>query len=198
MNESPNNGALWTDAQGRAWSTAVNVNTVKRAQQLTGVNLLQVFDGDLLNRLADDPVLLVNTLYAVCKPQAEERQVSEEAFGELLVGDAIEKAAEALVRGIIDFFPKGRRPVLDRLWTKTQGMNQAALELLGTKIDSAQVDQLVAATLDHASREFDSQVQKELAKLTTPPRSLVDTPLELASGSSSGNWPASSESSPVP
>jgi hypothetical protein len=134
---------------------------------------------------------LVNTLYAVCKPQAEERSVTEEQFGELLVGDTIEQAAEALVRGIIDFFPKDRRPVLNRLWTKTQGMNQAALELLGTKIDSAQVDQLVAATLDHASREFDSQVQKELAKLT-------EEAAEPASGSSSGNWPESSVSTQAP
>ena len=81
--------------------------------------------------------------------------------------------------------------MLDRLWTKTQGMNQAALELLGTKIDSAQVDQLVAATLEHASREFDSHVQKELAKLT-------DEAAEPASGSSSGNWPESSVSTQAP
>ena len=191
MSEKPNSSALWTDGEGRTWSTAINVNSVKRAQQLVNVNLLQVFDGDLLNRLADDPVLLVNTLYAVCKPQADERGVTEEQFGEILVGDTIEQAAEALVRGIIDFFPKDRRPVLNRLWTKTQGMNQAALELMGTKIDSAQVDQLVAATLEHASREFDSHVQKELAKLT-------EEPAEPASGSSSGNWPASSVSNQAP
>ena len=65
-------------------------------------------------------MLLVNTLYAVCKPQADERDVSDEAFGELLVGDTIELAAAALVRGITDFFPKDRRAVLDRLWAATK------------------------------------------------------------------------------
>jgi lantibiotic modifying enzyme len=44
---------------------------------------LGVFDGQLLGRLADDPILLANTLYAVCKPQADERGIDDEAFGEL-------------------------------------------------------------------------------------------------------------------
>jgi hypothetical protein len=92
MSQTTTEAAIWTDAEGRTWSTAINVNAIRRAKDLVGVNLLDVFDGELLPRLADDPVLLVNTLYAVCKPQADERNVGDEAFGELLVGDAIETA----------------------------------------------------------------------------------------------------------
>ena len=110
--------AFWTDSEGRRWSTAITVGTLKRVRDLVDVNLLDVFDGVLLGRLADDPVLLANTLYAVCKPQADERNVDDEAFGELLVGDAIEDAAQALVHGIASFFPQGRRAALTSLWTK--------------------------------------------------------------------------------
>ena len=60
-----------------------------------GINLIEAADGQLFGQLASDPVLLVNTLYAVCKPQADERGVGEEEFGALLVGDTIEGAAKA-------------------------------------------------------------------------------------------------------
>lgn len=181
----------WKDSQGRSWSMAVTISTVKRTRDLAGINLLDVFDGKLLSQLSQDPELLVNTIYAVCKPQADAAGVSDEQFGELLVGDAIEQAAEALVQGIIDFFPRDRRPVLNRLWAKTKSVNEATLELMGTKIDSEQVDQLVAATLASASREFDQRVQRELAKL-------ADGSPEPELCSSPGSWPESSASTPAP
>ena len=73
----------WTDSENRSWSCAITVATVKRVQQLAKVNLLEAFDG-LLMKLADDPVSLANVLYAVCKLQADERDVTDEQFGELL------------------------------------------------------------------------------------------------------------------
>ena len=117
--------ATWTDSHGRVWSTAIKVNELRRARELAGVDLADAFDGKVFGKLADDPVLLVNTLYAVCKPQAEERKLTEERFGELLVGDTIEHAAAALVRGVIDFFPQGKQAVLQRLWTATQRARSA-------------------------------------------------------------------------
>ena len=89
--------AKWTDSEGREWSTAINVHAIQRARNLVGVNLVDAFDGKLFVQLADDPVLLVNTIYAVCKPQADERNISDEEFGALLVGDVIDHAA-GLVR----------------------------------------------------------------------------------------------------
>lgn len=174
MNESPNSESLWTDNLGRNWSAAITVNTVKRVQQLTGVNLLAVFDGGLLNRLADDPILLVNTLYAVCKPEAEQRDVTEEAFGELLVGDAIEHAVEALVRGIIDFFPKDRREVLRRLWTATGKTRSEAFRLVTGKLDTQNIEAAIQSLMEQAGERIDRELES------------------LRSGS--GNWPASSES----
>lgn len=174
MNESPNSKSLWIDNLDRTWSTAITVNTVKRVQQLTGVNLLAVFDGGLLNRLADDPILLVNTLYAVCKPQADQRDVTEEAFGELLVGDTIERAAEALVRGIIDFFPSDRREVLGRLWTATGKAQTEAFKLVTSKLDTQNIEAAIQSLMKQTGERIDRELES------------------LRGGS--GNWPASSES----
>jgi len=178
MNEKLNSGALWIDAQGRSWSTAINVNTIKRVRELAGINLLEVFDGQLLNRLSEDPELLVNMLFAVCKPQADSQSVTAEAFAELLVGDAIEQAATALVQGLIDFFPKDRREVLRRLWTATGKAQTEAIKLVTSKLDATNIDATIAAVMEQAGNQIDRELQK------------------LRDGS--GNWQASSESIPVP
>jgi hypothetical protein len=170
--------AIWTDAENRTWSTAISVNAIRRVKELVGVNLLEVFDGEMLARLADDPVLLVNTLYAVCKPQADERDISDEAFGELLVGDTIELAAAALVRGIADFFPKDRRAVLDRLWAATKRTRTEAIQMATDKLDSPLVEQAITGAIRKASDEIDQRL-----------RSYGDT---------SGSSQESSASSPAP
>ena len=151
--------STWKDARGHTWDLAINVNTVKRVRQLTEVNLLDVFDGQLLARLAGDPELLVNILYAVCQPQAERTSVSEEAFAELLVGDAIEEAATALVQGLIDFFPKDRREVLGRLWTATGKAQVETSKLVASKLDASTIDTAIEAALRQASDQIDRQLQ---------------------------------------
>ena len=178
MTPSTTDAAIWTDAENRTWSTAISVNAIRRVKELVGVNLLEVFDGEMLARLADDPVLLVNTLYAVCKPQADERDVSDEAFGELLVGDTIELAAAALVRGIADFFPKDRRAVLDRLWAATKRTRTEAIRMATDKLDSPLVEQAITGAIRKASDEIDQRL-----------RSYGDT---------SGSSQESSASSPAP
>jgi len=173
MSEGKSNPAAWIDSLGRVWSTAISLNTIKRVRELVNVNLLEVFDGQLLNRLSGDPELLVNTLYAVCKPQADERGMSDEAFGELLVGDASEEATTALVQGLISFFPKDRREVLRRIWTKTGKLTAESMALITAKLDSANIDETIKAMLARASEEIDREL--------------------LSFRNASGNWRASSE-----
>ncbi len=170
-------GTTWTDSSGNSWSCTITVSTVKRVQQLTGINLMEAFEG-LLMTLADDPVQLANVLYVVCKPQADERKITDEQFGELLAGDVIESATAAFVQGLIDFFPNQRRQVLKQIWAKTQKARQALTDLATEKVDSPAMDAAIANQLQQASQEID----RKLAEL----------------GSSSGNSPESSASTPAP
>jgi len=167
----------WTDASNNSWSCAITVATVKRVQQLAGINLLEAFDG-LLMTLADDPIQLANVLYVVCKPQADERKITDEQFGESLAGDVIESATNAFVQGLIDFFPSQRRQVLKQIWAKTQKARQSLTDLATEKVDSPAMDAAIAHQLQEASLEID----RKLAEL----------------GSSSGNSQDSSASIPAP
>ena len=113
----------FTDNQERTWSLSVNVNTLRRVKALCGVMLtdLVVLEPgkkptmELLERLANDPVLLVDVLYATIKPEADARGISDESFGAAMVGDVLETAVTALLEEVIVFFPSAKRMVLKRL-----------------------------------------------------------------------------------
>ena len=104
------------DNAGRTWSVAVNVATIKRVRGLVTdaddcqkpVDLMAMVEGDLLKRLYTDPVLLVDVLYAVCKPEVDKAEVTDVEFGEAMAGDAIDLGTAALIEEIIDFFPSRR------------------------------------------------------------------------------------------
>ena len=133
----------FTDNAGRTWTVTVNVDGIKRVRSLLNINLLDVLDNGckLLADLHDDPVLLVDVLYCLCKPEADAQQISDELFGKSMSGDALLQAAGALLESLSDFFPQARQ--------------RAAMKELVTK-----TSQVVDRLLDHAEttlREFDSE-----------------------------------------
>jgi hypothetical protein len=134
----------FTDAAGQSWSVVVTVDTLRRVRQLAGVDLMQAIGGKLLEQLATDPVLLVDVLAAVCKPQLDARSTTAEAFAQGLVGDAIDAAAHALLLGLADFSPSPTRKLLMRLidagrasQLKAQDLAMAHLDRLMMTVDGA-------------------------------------------------------------
>jgi hypothetical protein len=99
----------FTDSQGRTWTVVVNVSAVKRVRDLLDVDLLDVANGDLLARLADDPCLLVDVLFALSKPEAQAKGVTDEDFGRGMVGGVLDEASSALMKELLDFFPSAQR-----------------------------------------------------------------------------------------
>lgn len=122
------------DRNGREWRLDINVTTIKRVRDLVDVDLLQSLGGELMVKLADDEIKMVDVLYGLCKPQADElpcakcdgsRKYKREGegqtevpcpaceqtgrftdaqFGEALVGEAIDDAYKALLEELAGFF----------------------------------------------------------------------------------------------
>lgn len=146
---------MWTDATGKDWTTSVNVNTVRRVNELTGVLLTDAADTDLVQRLFSDIMLLCDVLYAVCEPQASERGIDSAAFGELLAGETIDKACDSLMRSIVDFFPSGRRDKVNRILAATRKIEQEQVKLLDQRMSAEQIDKLIAMQAGKANIEID-------------------------------------------
>lgn len=98
------------DSKGGDWKIELTLGAVKRVKgEPGGIDLLQVQtrEGEqpsLLARLAVDVELLCDVIYAICKPQADERSINPAVFAELLYGDVIAKAHAAFWEELKLFF----------------------------------------------------------------------------------------------
>lgn len=138
------------DSEGREWIIEINVAAVKRVRDLLGEDLLQAVGGDLVERLADDPVLLCDVLYVLCKPKADERGVSDEDFGRSMVGDVIGNATTAFIEELVDFFPAPRRGLLSKAFQKLKLLEAIAIEAGEAKLDSPEFEQQMRDTISAA------------------------------------------------
>lgn len=125
------------DTDGRPWDVHITVNTVARVRRLVGVDLLDIGSEEFTKALTDY-VSLANVLYAVCEPQASQRNVSDEQFGESLGGDVLSQANDALLEAIVDFFPnETRRKALRRVLEEMQALERMQVELMPDQVDEA-------------------------------------------------------------
>ena len=128
----------FTDSANRTWTVTINVDAIKRVRSLLGIDLLKVLDDGckLLADLHDDPVLLVDVLYCLCKLQADTLKVSDEDFGRAMFGDAILSAHTALIQELADFFPSARqREAIKKVIGKTSQVVDRLLDHAELKID---------------------------------------------------------------
>lgn len=138
----------FTDNAGRTWTIAINVDVLKRVRGLVDVNLLDIIDGKLIERLYRDPVLLCDVVYAVCKPEADARSVSDEDFGRAMAGDAIEQATKALLEELVLFSPSPRdRANLQRVLETTWRVMDKARDLVEARLATVDAEQIVAQAL---------------------------------------------------
>lgn len=165
----------FSDSAGREWTVEITVAAIKRVRGLAGVDLMEVLEGSngLIEKLVRDPVLLCDVIYAACKPQADERQVSDKAFGASMAGDAIEHATAALLEELVDFCPSPRdRANLGRVLKATRDVMDKARDVVERRIHEL----IDGGALERAVLE------------AVPPT------VEAAAGGSSGSAPASSAS----
>jgi hypothetical protein len=170
----------FADTSARTWAITVNVAAVKRVRELLQVNLLEIADqkAKLLERLVDDPCLLCDILFCLVKPEADAKGISDEDFGRALAGDALGAATDALLSEIADFFPKGRREIMQRILAKLTALQDKATSLALMKLDDP---------------ELDRQME---AELTAAMEAVLEKAGPTASTSGAGSLPESPASSP--
>lgn len=102
------------DKAGNEWSVGITVGALRRVLAQTGVDLTKLFEGDPeaeggdvaaeVRRLLLNPITIADVLFAIVEPVAKERAISAEAFGELLEGESLADATDALMSALEVFF----------------------------------------------------------------------------------------------
>ena len=155
---------IFKDNQGRSWEFALNVWEMKRIRAALGLDLVNAVvvgkDGnvqaDLVDRVANDPCLLVDILWVVCEAQAKEDGVSDIDFGSSLAGDAIEEATRAFLDELVDFFPGARRLFLRKAVDLARKFAAETGAALKAALESPEFDARIAASMNSSTKSPES------------------------------------------
>ena len=143
------------DIRDETWEIVISVGSARRVRDETGHDLLEITRGkpDVLNAFVDDVYALGSLLWSLCRPQAENRDLSPEEFAERLGNaDVIEAAVQALLQSLIDFFPERTKgplqTVLARINAKMAKRQTAATAQMEEILNSPKLDADLDALID--------------------------------------------------
>ena len=156
--------AKFSDAKDREWIVDVTVGTIKKVRKALDIDLADPSGADV-NRMVDDPVLLVDTLWLLCEDQAKEKKITDEDFGRGLVGDPIELATTALLDAVADFFPGPKRSLLRKATEKMTAIRRKAEAIAMEKIDDPQIEKKLEAVM---IKRIDVELNAVLTRLNGP------------------------------
>lgn len=154
--------AQFVDANGQQWELVVTVTSVKRVRELLGVDLGNMFSGDppLLTRLDMDIVLLFDVIFALVKPQADSRGVSDEEFVALLPGEASVAARDAFWKAVLDFFLQFRRPDVVAAIRKQTAITNETINRLAARMETLSVEDTAEKAMKAANQTLDQSFGK--------------------------------------
>ncbi len=145
----------FTDNKERSWTLSLNIATAKKVKDAVSFDLLSEDVGEMVGRLAVDPVLLCDVIFILVSDQAARNNITDEDFGESMAGEAIGKATEALLDEIVDFFPPRKRKVLrmalDKMEEAEDLLMTRAEDLISSKTAEEIVEEVINAAEDGSS-----------------------------------------------
>ena len=159
------------DNSGRTWTVELNVHQMKRIRARLGVDLVNVIaldaggkvKVDLVDRIANDPCLLVDILWVCVEEEAKAAGVTDEQFGRSLAGDSIETATAAFLDELVDFFPGARRLFLKKAVDLARKFETENLGMLEKALASPEFEERLKTSL------IPPAVSRESAESTPAP-----------------------------
>lgn len=173
------------DAEGREWTVSVDFTSLKRIRGMMGLALGESADNPahFVDRMLSDPEFSANVLYCACKPECDQRGVSDEGFGRALRGDLLDAAIEQFLADFVDFFPRSQRVALAIVNDKGRRLRQAGIDLV---MERANDPAMEAALVAKIRTDIDQRLKRLLdggSGGTNSPGSPASDPTAAPSGS---------------
>ena len=146
------------DTQGRNWTFECNVFTLARCKRETGIDLARAIEkgATVVDDITGDVSVFFAVLVSLLKEQMEKVGADDESLGRAINDeDVVIEATQALVRAVIDFFPKSRsatlRKAFDRLWNLTKDKADKEADVAIRKIESMDWDEMATNIVGKAT-----------------------------------------------
>ena len=146
---------IFTDTTGHEFCCSVTAGTVIEFRKRLDVNLNSIIDGDLLDRMGTDIELFVNMLWLSVKASAP-AGMTDVQFAEVLGGDVLEAARDALLEAIISFFPALARGPLQKMRDKGRQVQILALNQVNQAIDNLTPEMMIGLNKPAGTAEASS------------------------------------------
>lgn len=162
----------FTDTHDRVWSIRLNFGDLKRVLTLTGINLAKpgrkvTKESDLDNlteeempvhlRLASDPILLMDVVYALVEPQAKEKGVSSDQFGEAISPEIFGTVSDMFWRAYQSFFLAAGDTMNAKLVEQIKKLRKE-MDRQASKLDQ-KLDSAIARMDEEIERKIDQEIE---------------------------------------
>lgn len=148
----------FTDNKDREWLLDLDMFEAQRISEEYGVNLLGM-DGAAWVSLGSDLVLTFSVIWSLCEEQAVAAGIDAREFARGMVGEAIERAIDALQQSALSLFPSRQRRSLVDLIKKNGELHDEGVRQMLDKLDS---DELRKAYGDAIDRQFSQSLKTVL------------------------------------
>ena len=113
---------------------------------------------DMIDKIANDPCLLVDILWVLVQDQARTLNVTDEQFGTALAGDAIESATKAFLDELVDFFPGAKRLFLQKAVGLARKFGGEWNETLKKALEDPELESRVRESMNSSTSSPESSV----------------------------------------
>ena len=143
---------IFYDSQGRQFNIVIDVPTMKRIRDKTGVQLSSITDesSGTGEQIRKDAVLAAEILTAAITPQLEQMRIPPDEYLAQLRFDDIDKGITAIIESYVDFLPEKHQDLFKKAISKSKEKIQSKREELDKKIEDGTVDRM----LDDAIEEM--------------------------------------------
>lgn len=166
---------IFQDSKERAWTLGITFGDVKRVKTLTGHNLarpgrqlpkgstgeeiinLPEDEQPLYYRLAYDPIVLIDVVFALVEPQAREKGVTDEQFGMAMTPEIFKDVSKKFWEVYYDFFLAAG----DQMNAKMIEQVRRARKLMEKEAEriSSKIDAAVDKRMEEAIQEIETTIQ---------------------------------------
>lgn len=132
----------FTTTDGTEWRVTVNVLTIKRVLEDTGLKLTDLFSTESkISEFFSDDVKFCEVLWSVVRPEAEKAGKTLDDFFSAIDGTVIESAVEALLSELVDFFQEPRRGLLRKVLQKWRAASDK-LKTEGVRVAEQRLEEI--------------------------------------------------------
>ncbi len=143
----------FTDALGRVWIVNLTWTCAQRIKAEAGIALDDLIpktgkDSPMhpLHELITDGMKLFDLLWAIFRPECEQKGISKDQFGDGFSGDTFTEAAHAFMGGLHDFFPKTnplRRTIVKQMLAKGNEAMQIAAQRMEKELSALDMNKVM-------------------------------------------------------